>query len=307
MQNNMSKELLFSVIIPHRNSLDFLPKLFSTIPNDDRLEIILVDNSPTPISKGDIAIDREYILLHSGPERGAGGARNVGIENARGKWLIFADADDYFSDTAFDLFFSKADSDAEIIYTCMGGVFLDTGEPSDRGDQFTKKVQGYLNGTLSELDLRTGFASPCCKMVSSSLVKRHSIRYDEVVAHNDNYFSLLSGFYAKKIEAIDSITYIATVNRGSLTRRRDYPVVYSRFWVTLKRNKFLKEHHMADRQGSVMVYLYQALHFGPIVVCKMLLEAFRWRQNIFVGWRRWIRTFANLRKQEKKESKYIVK
>lgn len=303
----MSKSLLFSVIIPHRNSLEFLPKLFSTIPNDRRLEIILIDNSPIPITKEDVAIDREYTLLRSEPDRGAGGARNVGIENAKGKWLIFADADDFFSENAFDLFFSKSDSDAEIIYTCMGGVYANTGEPSNRGDQFTEKVRGYLNGTLSELDLRTGFASPCCKMISSALVERHSIRYDEVVAHNDNYFSLLSGFYAKKIEAIDYITYIATVSRGSLTRRRDYPVVYSRFWVTLKRNKFLKEHHMADRQGSVMVYLYQALRFGPIVVCKMLLEAFRWRQNIFVGWRRWIRTFANLRKQEKSESKYIVK
>ena len=299
-------QLIFSVIIPHRNSVHFLPKLFSTIPEDERLEIILVDNSPNKLSKEDIGIDRAYHLLWSDPAKGAGGARNVGIEAAKGKWLIFADADDYFSDSAFNLFFARADSDAEIIYTCMGGIYSDTLEPSDRGDQFTQKVRGFLNGSLSEMDLRTGFASPCCKMVSAELVKRHNIRYDEVVAHNDNYFSLLTGYYANKIEAIDQITYIATVSRGSLTRRRDYPVIHARFYVTLKRNKFLKEHGMPERQGSLMVYLYQSLRFGPFTFFKMIFEAIQWHQNIFIGWRRWLKTFKSLKKEEKKEKKYIV-
>lgn len=307
MENSAHMDILFSVIIPHRNSIHFLPKLFSSIPVDERIEIILVDNSPKKVTKEEIGIEREYKLLWSAPERGAGGARNVGIEAAQGKWYVFADADDYFSDTAFETFFSKADSDAEIIYTCMGGIYSDTGEPSNRGDQFTSKVRGFLSGELSEMDLRTGFASPCCKMVSAELVKRHSIRYDEVVAHNDNYFSLLSGYYAKKIEAIDTITYIATVSRGSLTRRRDYPVIHSRFFVTLKKNKFLKEHNMPERQGSVMVYLYKSLRFGPLVFFKMIFEAIKWRQNIFVGWRRWFKTFSALKKEEKAEAKYIVK
>ena len=303
----MNYSIVFSIIIPHRNSVNTLPRLLNSIPDRNDLEIIVIDNSPMPLKREQIVTNRTIKLYYSEPNKGAGGARNVGVESAKGKWFIFADADDYFSENAFDLFFSKADSDAEIIYTCMGGVYSDTGEPSNRGDGFTKKVRGYLNGSLSEIDLRIGFPSPCCKMVSSALVERHSIRYDEVVASNDVYFSLLSGYYAKKIEAFDSITYIATVSRGSLTRRRDYPVVHSRFLVALKRNKFLKEHNMSDKQGSVMVYLYQSLPFGPIVVCKMLLEILRWKQNIFIGWRRWFTSFRSLRDLNKAEAKYIIK
>ena len=217
----------FTVIIPHRNSIRFLPKLFASIPVSDRIEVILVDNSPVPVTKEEIGIDRDYILIYSAPERGAGGARNEGIQYAHGKWLLFADADDFYSADAFDVYYSKFDSDAEIIYTGMGGVYEETGKPSDRGDKYARLVHKYITGEIEEKKLRLGFASPCCKMVSHDLVKRHQLKYDEVVASNDIYFSLLSGFYAKSIDAVDKITYIATVSRGSLTRRRDLAVVES--------------------------------------------------------------------------------
>ena len=90
----------FSIIIPHRDSVQYLPKLFSSIPDSDGIEIIIVDNSPEPISKDSIGVDREFQLLYSSPSRGAGGARNVGVENAHGKWLLFLDADDYFAEGA---------------------------------------------------------------------------------------------------------------------------------------------------------------------------------------------------------------
>jgi len=211
----------FSIIIPQRNSLSTLSKLFSSIPDSANIEIILVDNSPIPIKKEDVGINRDYTLLWSPPDRYAGGARNIGIEKAKGRWLIFADADDYFSDTAFCTFNRYKDSDAELICFSCDGIYTDTGEHSDRGDRYTNLVQGYLKGQRSEMQLRLCFPVPWAKMVSKKLVDRMKIRYDEVVASNDEFFSLLSGYYAKKIEAVDEVVYVVTVSKGSLTRRMD--------------------------------------------------------------------------------------
>ena len=251
----MSYNVDFSVIIPHRDSLHFLPKLFSTIPDSEKIEVLLIDNSLIPITKEDVKTSRNFILLFSEPNRGAGGARNVGIKNAHGKWLIFIDADDYLPNDAFDIFYSEYDADAEVIYFCMNGIYLDTGEYSDRGEKYTYLTQGYINGKIEENDIRVNFSSPCSKMISHELVNRHNIQFDEVIVSNDLYFSMLVGFYAKKIKAVDKVTYIATVSRGSLTKRRDCEALKSRFEVRLRRNHFLKKHNLGKYQSSVMYFL----------------------------------------------------
>ena len=82
----------FSVIVPcWRGAVHFLPKLLDSIPQKEGIEIIVVDNSVEPLQREEIGSDREIILLHSAPERHAGGSRNDGMDMAKGKWLIFAD------------------------------------------------------------------------------------------------------------------------------------------------------------------------------------------------------------------------
>lgn len=296
----------FSVIIPHKDSLHFLPKLFSTIPSSEKIQIILIDNSLVPIGRSEVKTDKHFTLLYSLPKRGAGGARNVGIEHAQGKWLVFADADDYFTDDAFEVFYNYFSSEAELIFFGMDGIYSDTGKRSDRGDSYMQLITDYLAGKRREMDIRLGFVSPCAKMVSKELVERHNIHYDEVEASNDVFFSLLTGYYAKKIDAVDKVTYIATISRGSLTKRRDYQVIKSRYLVNLRKNKFLKEHNFSKYQASIMIYLFQSRKFGYKKIIEFVKILFLYRQNPFIGISRWFNTYITERKVEKRDKKYIT-
>ena len=301
---NYSKD--FSVIIPHRDSISTLKKLLKSIPVSDRIEVIVVDNSPTPINKESIDINREFLLLYSEPTRGAGGARNVGIDKAIGKWLLFADADDYYTADAFDVFYSQVNVDAEIVFFGMGGIYIDTGERSDRGDTYTKLVRNFLEDEENETNIRLNFSSPCSKIIAIELINRHHIRFDEVVASNDVYFSLLTGFYAKTISAVDKIVYIATVSKGSLTRRRDYEVVKSRFIVSLRYNKFLKEHGHSGYQKSIMFFFTQSINFGLSKVLEFIKLLILYKQNPFIGYKRWFKTYKSGKQRNKTEGKYIT-
>lgn len=298
----------FSVIVPcWRGAMHFLPTLLSSIPEKAGIEIIVVDNSQAPISREEIASSRVISLLHSAPERHAGGSRNDGIRVAKGKWLIFADADDYFTSEAFDIFYEHLNSDAEIVYTGMGGVYADTGLTADRGDVYKQLVHNYCTGSISETQLRISFSSPCCKMISHALVEREGLKFDEIRASNDVYFSFLSGYYAKRIEAVDKVTYIATVNRGSLTTRRDFEVIKARYYATLRCNAFKKQHGLSNYQHSVMYFLVECKRFGISKMWEFIKMLVEYHQNPFVGWHRWFRTAKRLRVKESEEAEYIIK
>lgn len=298
--------MTYSVIIPQRNSLHTLPRLFASIPEREDIEIILVDNSPEPITKDEIGIERNYTLLWSAPERCAGGARNVGIDQAKGKWLIFSDADDYFTEDAFNIFDEHEDSEADIIYFCAQGVYPESGEKSPQADLYTNLVKNYLADSSNEMSLRTSFHVPWAKMVRRSFVEEHHIRYDEVVANNDDYFALLAGYYANKIKAVDKPVYYYAVSAGSIMRRRSKEVMKVRLEVILRCNKFKKEHGLGRYQGSIAYFFSEARKYGLKAVLEYTALLIEYRQNPFIGWRNWFSTAKRIKQKEIKDKKYIT-
>lgn len=305
---NISGMIDFSVIVPcWRGAVKYLPTLFDSIPQKDGIEIIVVDNSENELKRDEIASERVITLLHSDPTRHAGGSRNDGMNLAKGKWLIFADADDYFTPNAFEVFYSHLNSDAEIVYTKPEGRYEDTGEISERGDYYANLVHGYCVGKISEEEIRLGFGPPWCKMIRRDLVIREGLKFDEIKACNDLFFSITSGYYAKSIEADDRITYIVTVNHGSLTQRRDYDVIKARLIGKIHCNQFLKSHGLKNRQRSIMSYIAESRHFGIKSFIFMVGILLRERQNPFIGWQRWKNTAADKRIKEKKDERFLVR
>lgn len=296
----------YSIIIPQKNSLNTLPRLLESIPNSDKIEIIICDNSETPISKDDIKSDKTYTLAHADSKRYAGGARNEGLKTATGKWLVFADADDFFTPNAFEIFDKYVNTDYDLIYFKVAGVYDDTLEPSDRGNLYNDWIDSYMNGKITERYLRVHYDIPSCKMVKRTLVEEYKIKFDEVIAANDSFFSMLVGFYAKKFTVDSGVVYYLTTNKGSLTRRRNVMVTESRYLVKLRKNKFLREHGMGDLQSSVMVHLVESAHYGIKTFVRFLKNAIKYRQNIFLGYKNWIKTYRYTKKRKNKEKDLIT-
>lgn len=297
--------ILYSIIIPHKDSLDTIPRLLNSIPQRSDLEVILVDNSNTPITRDQILTDRDYTLYWSEPSRFAGGARNVGLEHAQGKWLVFADADDFFTPGAFDVFDSHAADDSDLIYFKSESVYDDTLEPSDRHLLFNSYVEGYLQGKRDELGTRLAYVVPWGKMIKTDLVRQHDIKFDEVLAANDMYFSTLVGYYSNKFKVDEGVVYVITTRRASLANRRDLPVIKSRYLVSLRINSFLKTHGLGKRQGSVMLFFYQARKYGIKELLWFFKMAVKYKQNLFIGMKNWRRTLLQQRQNAKKNKAYI--
>lgn len=87
------KEPLLSIIIPTKNEEKNITRCLRSIKKQTykgHIEIILVDNHSEDRT---VAIATPYVseVIIAGPERSA--QRNVGAQRARGKWLLFVDAD----------------------------------------------------------------------------------------------------------------------------------------------------------------------------------------------------------------------
>ena len=103
------------------------------------------------------------------------------------------------------------------------------------------------------------------------------------------------------------MTYIATVSRGSLTKRRDCEALKSRFEVRLRRNHFLKKHNLGKYQSSVMYFLYEFTKNGCLNIFVYFYLLFKYKQNPFIGYRNWANTINKIFISEKKDKRYIVK
>lgn len=103
----MNNTINFSIIIPTKNIPDLLQRCLESIPQRSDIEIIVVDdNSDREIVdvKNYPGTNNQQVKIIFLPEsKGAGYARNIGLTIAKGKWILFADSDDYFSEKFSDI------------------------------------------------------------------------------------------------------------------------------------------------------------------------------------------------------------
>lgn len=91
---------LISVIVPVYNTKAYLKKCITSIIGStyENLQIILIDDGSTDDSSGICdyfsAKDSRIEVLHK-RNGGASSARNLGLEKARGEYIVFVDSDDY--------------------------------------------------------------------------------------------------------------------------------------------------------------------------------------------------------------------
>ena len=245
----------FSIIIPHKDIPDLLMRCLESIPISEDIQIVVVDDNS---SDADTYLERypelsrpylEFIRTTKGG--GAGYARNVGLEHAKGKWLLFADADDFFVEDMYDIISSYIDSEADVIFFKKKSVLSEnTSIKADRCAYINQYIDQYLSDG-DEWPIRYNMNVPWGKMVRRELISKNNIRFDEVKYSNDVYFSLLVGYYAGTIEAINRVLYVVTSRSDSLTA--DFCSKPNELRIRaeecFRSEKFLFQHHIGRESG----------------------------------------------------------
>lgn len=232
----------FSLVIPHHNSPELLRFLLKSIPVREDLQVIIVDDNSDPsivdFDNFPGSNRNDTVVVFSKEGKGAGYARNVGLQKVQGKWIIFSDADDYFDtenlNKALDTY---VDSDADIVFFNANRVEETTGKVLSQHlskRKFEKSPQKYKDF------LRYWSNVPWAKFIKREIITNNDVFFSEVPSANDLYFSTVSGFYAKKVLVDFSVIYNYRVRlSGNITSHVSEQTVMSRLSEASKRNAFL--------------------------------------------------------------------
>lgn len=212
--------MLLSFVIPHYN----LPKPMLTrcvasiikqeIP-EEKYEIIVVDDGsaepPLWLSSIYKGCNLKVIAAEHG---GPGAARNRGMEEAAGKYIMFADADDYLiTNGEIHHCLSKLEEE-ESPDILRYRYIVSTGKkyPKVKKIKFGKTVSGAEYMAKNNLP-----GSPCCYFFKRELAINKGIKFPTNTFHEDEEFNAILHYHADTLAECNAFLYLYCIREGSTT------------------------------------------------------------------------------------------
>ncbi|SCH19957.1 glycosyltransferase family 2 protein [Romboutsia sp. 1001713B170207_170306_H8] len=244
-----------SIIVPIYNAERDLKCCIDSILSQtfEDIEVILVNDGSTDKSReicDEYAIkDKRIILIHK-KNQGVSSARNLGIKESTGDYIMFCDSDDWIESDCIEKLYSKIkDSNADIIYS---GVYR---------EEYTngKKIQDKVSGVSEEIfikkedfdkyldyiieSIKSPFLSPCAKLYNASIIRNNNLKFDiDMVCFEDFCFNLKFLQNTKSMYLSKDIKYHYRGERGKggIQKRNKNDLVYEVSSSHYEMNKLLR-------------------------------------------------------------------
>ena len=196
---------MISIIIPVYNRAGMLERSIRSVMEQSLSdwELILVDDGSTDgsasICDGFAAADPRIRAFHK-PNGGVSSARNLGLDEARGEWLAFLDADDRFYPDALEKALARAQADS---LDLLQFGYNRNYSPSERN--------GNDSGVLTPEDYLAGqffHGSACFCLIRASVVREHKLRFDcSLRVAEDHLFIYEILRHSKRVERTSDVLY----------------------------------------------------------------------------------------------------
>ena len=216
-----NKEPFISIIIPTYNSATFLPRAIESClsQNLDKYEIIVVDDGSIDNTKKVIEnMHNKNIRYYYQKNSGPSAARNKGINEAKGEYILFLDSDDYFEKDFLKKIFKQVNVfDYEIVFfktlRVENNTIIDTcnfDETEITGEEKKLLLEAIFNKFNKYFSLK-GFDSPYGKIISRKLIEDNNIKFEEnIIRFEDATFcyDLYNKASRMKFLPINGVNYV---------------------------------------------------------------------------------------------------
>ena len=218
---------LVSIIIPAYNAEDTISDAIESLVHQTmrRIEIIVVDDGSVDATCSIVSsVNDRRIHLIKQEKTGAGAARNLGMENALGKYLLFLDADDVFDRRLCEEAYVRAKYDnADVCLYGADRLNLKTNQMEHMGWQLRTWDMPQIrpfppdqikNGRLFQMTQGV----PWSKMYSKKFVHKHNIKFQNLNNTNDMFFVRMCLALADNLSYVDKPLVLYRYNSGTNTQ-----------------------------------------------------------------------------------------
>lgn len=210
---------LVSIIVPIYNVEKYLDRCINSLVNQTykNIEIILVDDG-SPDKSGEIcdmwsAKDSRIKVIHKN-NGGVADARNVGIEEANGKYISFVDSDDYVHVKFIEILYKLCvENDSDI---AMCGNYI-TSKDEDWKNEITDYTIRKINCRDALENREIPYCVPWNKLYKSEILKK--IKYPKGKIHEDVAVIYEILYFSKSMTITDAKLYYYYENNNSIMRQ----------------------------------------------------------------------------------------
>lgn len=263
-----------SVIVPCYNVEQLLPRCLDSLVNQTLKDIeIICVNDASPDNS--IAILRDYearydnvVVIDLKENACIGGARNRGIEIARGEYIISVDSDDWVELDMMEKLYRKAVETGVDVVAC-GYDRVDTDHHVIQQVIDTRKniINGFITNDDQRNDLlRLVYNIAWGHLIRTELLRKHpDVRYPEHIFHEDTYFGPLVGIYTNGYTYIPQALYHFYSNPASTTRTRNTTRIYDRPRTMKMAVNYFQEHGLAQRYHKFLNYFVSLICYLSVM------------------------------------------
>ena len=176
-------DIELSIIIPIYNSEKYINNCINSIINQKgiKFEVLLIDDGSTDnssqICDNYAQLDTRIKVFHK-ENGGVSSARNLGIENSRGKWITFIDSDDWLNSEYIQSINNILNLNIDLtIYNYIS--FLSKKRQEQGRFILQEGIHNDVNSLLNmALQLEIASLSTCTSIYKKEIIEKYHIRFD---------------------------------------------------------------------------------------------------------------------------------
>lgn len=239
---------LISIILPVYNAEENIVKCLSSVLSQTytNLEVVIVylKGTDRTLELINSFKDPRIKIVNQQTKTGPGGARNIGLDNITGKYVGFIEADDYIPNDFYERLYR------ELITRNADLSICEIVEPRENNTEsyITKISENRVCKTLqTRLETMTNGAA-FNKLIKSSIIQKHHIRFTEHYRFEDNPWLLKVLYYSERIALIKGVKYFYCCQGEQWTEKYISFLKESIPPIAKEMVEFAKKKHFSDQE-----------------------------------------------------------